>query len=190
MVDDNDTHAVRDQLLRALSPTKFPHLWEDNPVLEPDEKCRASAENCVALTCIAVLGGRYEALEELAEVQETLPIAADVGLYTASIEQGVDFDWLDKRSMDSVGDSINKKTGREIDKDGIVKGFEYEDGKYVVISPDEIEAVYSPHHPDYRDPALHRRQAWKQQSQVSWKRPVIGFLSKYIPSTPNSRARV
>ena len=66
-----------------------------------------------------------------------------VGLHTASTEQGVDFDWLDKRSMDPVGyKRINKKTGKEIDKDNIVKGFEYEDGKYVVISPDEIEAVY------------------------------------------------
>jgi DNA end-binding protein Ku len=66
-----------------------------------------------------------------------------VGLHAASIEQGVDFDWLDKRSMDPVGyKRINKKTGKEIDKDNIVKGVEYEDGKYVVISPDEIEAVY------------------------------------------------
>ena len=66
-----------------------------------------------------------------------------VGLHTASIEQGVDFDWLDKRSMDPVGyKRINKKTGKEIDKDNIVKGVQYEDGKYVVISPDEIEAVY------------------------------------------------
>ena len=66
-----------------------------------------------------------------------------VGLHTASIEQGVDFDWLDKRSMDPVGyKRINKKTGKEIDKDDIVKGFEYEDGKYVVISPDEIAAAY------------------------------------------------
>jgi DNA end-binding protein Ku len=66
-----------------------------------------------------------------------------VGLHTASAEQGIDFDWLDKRSMDPVGyKRINKKTGKEIDKDNIVKGFEYEDGKYVVISPDEIEAVY------------------------------------------------
>jgi DNA end-binding protein Ku len=66
-----------------------------------------------------------------------------VGLHTASIEQGVDFDWLDKRSMDPVGyKRINKRTGKEIDKDDIVKGFEYEDGKYVVISPEEIEAIY------------------------------------------------
>ena len=66
-----------------------------------------------------------------------------VGLHTAAIEEGVDFDWLDKRSMDPVGyKRINKKTGREIDKENIVKGVEYEDGKYVIVSPEEIEAVY------------------------------------------------
>ncbi|MDM0108833.1 Ku protein [Variovorax sp. J22R24] len=66
-----------------------------------------------------------------------------VGLHTATTEEGVDFDWLDQRTMDPVGyKRINKKTGKEIDKDHIVKGVEYEDGKYVVISPDEIEAVY------------------------------------------------
>ncbi|MEJ8823743.1 Ku protein [Variovorax humicola] len=66
-----------------------------------------------------------------------------IGLHTATTEQGVDFDWLDKRTMDPVGyKRVNKRTGREIDKDNIVKGVEYEDGKYVVISPEEIEAVY------------------------------------------------
>ncbi|RZL93757.1 MAG: Ku protein [Variovorax sp.] len=66
-----------------------------------------------------------------------------VGLHTATTEEGVDFDWLDKRTMDPVGyKRVNKKTGKEMDKDNIVKGIEYEDGKYVIISPDEIEAVY------------------------------------------------
>lgn len=66
-----------------------------------------------------------------------------VGLHMAASEQGVDFDWLDKRSMDPVGyKRINKRTGREIDKDDIVKGVKYEDGKYVIISPEEIEAVF------------------------------------------------
>jgi DNA end-binding protein Ku len=66
-----------------------------------------------------------------------------VGLHTASSEQGIDFDWLDKRSMDPVGyKRINKKTGKEIDKDNIVKGIEYEDGHYVIISPEEIAAAY------------------------------------------------
>lgn len=66
-----------------------------------------------------------------------------VGLHTAASSDGVDFDWLDKRTMDPVGyKRINKRTGREIDKDNIVKGVEYEDGKYVLISPEEIEAVF------------------------------------------------
>ena len=66
-----------------------------------------------------------------------------VGLHTATTESGVDFDWLDKRSMDPVGyKRINKRTGKEIDKDNIVKGVEYEDGQYVVISPDEIADAY------------------------------------------------
>ncbi|EHK65588.1 Ku protein [Achromobacter arsenitoxydans] len=66
-----------------------------------------------------------------------------VGLHTATTESGVDFDWLDKRSMDPVGyKRINKRTGKEIDKENIVKGVEYEDGQYVIISPDEIADAY------------------------------------------------
>lgn len=66
-----------------------------------------------------------------------------VGLHTAATSEGVDFDWLDKRTMDPVGyKRVNKKTGKEITKENIVKGVQYEDGKYVVISPEEIEAVF------------------------------------------------
>lgn len=66
-----------------------------------------------------------------------------VGLHTAATSEGVDFDWLDKRTMDPVGyKRVNKRTGKEIDKDNIVKGVEYEDGKYVIISPDEVETVF------------------------------------------------
>ncbi len=39
-----------------------------------------------------------------------------VALYPASQEIGIDFDWLDKRTMDPVGyKRINKRTGKEID---------------------------------------------------------------------------
>jgi DNA end-binding protein Ku len=66
-----------------------------------------------------------------------------VGLHTAATSEGVDFDWLDKRSMDPVGyKRINKRTGKEITKENIVKGVQYEDGKYVIISPEEVEAVF------------------------------------------------
>ena len=66
-----------------------------------------------------------------------------VGLHSATSESGVDFDWLDKRSMDPVGyKRINKRTGKEITKENIVKGVEYEDGQYVVLSEEEIKSAY------------------------------------------------
>jgi DNA end-binding protein Ku len=66
-----------------------------------------------------------------------------VSLHSATTESGIDFDWLDKRSMDPVGyKRINKKTGKEITKENIVKGIAHEDGQYVVLSPEEIAAAY------------------------------------------------
>ncbi|EKT4483710.1 non-homologous end joining protein Ku [Pseudomonas putida] len=62
-----------------------------------------------------------------------------VSLNVAVSSERVDFDWLDKRSMEPVGyKRVNKVTGKEIDKDNIVKGVEYEKGRYVVISEQEI----------------------------------------------------
>ncbi|RYX92528.1 MAG: Ku protein [Comamonadaceae bacterium] len=66
-----------------------------------------------------------------------------VALHTATTTSAIDFDWLDKRSMDPVGyKRINKKTGKEIDKENIVKGIEYEDGQYVVLTDEQINAAY------------------------------------------------
>ena len=66
-----------------------------------------------------------------------------VALVSATSQQGVDFDWLDKRSMDPVGyKRVNKVTGKEIDKENIVKGVQYEKGRYVVISEDEIKSAH------------------------------------------------
>jgi DNA end-binding protein Ku len=66
-----------------------------------------------------------------------------IGLYSATEESDVNFDWLDKRTMDPVGyKRVNKRTGKEIDKDDVVKGVEYSKGNYVVLSPDEIEEAY------------------------------------------------
>jgi DNA end-binding protein Ku len=66
-----------------------------------------------------------------------------VSLHTAIDEQEVDFDWLDKRTMDPVGyKRINKRTGKEIDKDNIVKGVKLESDEYVVLSDGEIKNAY------------------------------------------------
>jgi DNA end-binding protein Ku len=66
-----------------------------------------------------------------------------VALHSATDDKGIDFDWLDKRSMDPVGyKRVNKRTGKEIDKENIVKGIETDDGSYVVLTDDEIKAAY------------------------------------------------
>lgn len=66
-----------------------------------------------------------------------------VALYPASQEVGIDFDWLDKRSMDPVGyKRVNKRTGREIQADDIVRGIKQADGEYVILSEEQIEAAY------------------------------------------------
>jgi DNA end-binding protein Ku len=66
-----------------------------------------------------------------------------VALYPAAQDIGIDFDWLDRRSMDPVGyKRINKRTGKEIEGDDIVKGVKQQDGDYVVLSDEEIKAAY------------------------------------------------
>ncbi len=66
-----------------------------------------------------------------------------VALYPASESIDIDFDWLDKRSMDPVGyKRINKRTGKEIDRANIVKGIKQDNGEYVILSDEEIKAAY------------------------------------------------
>lgn len=65
-----------------------------------------------------------------------------VSLYPAARDGGIDFDWLDKRSMKPVGyKRINKATGREVAQEDIVRGIEVDEGQYVVLSNDEIKAA-------------------------------------------------
>src|SRR5262245_22025656 len=66
-----------------------------------------------------------------------------ISLYPAASESGIDFDWLDRRSMDPVGyKRVNKRTGREVSKDNIVKGVKVEGDEYVLLGDDEIKAAY------------------------------------------------
>lgn len=66
-----------------------------------------------------------------------------VALYPAASESGIDFDWIDKRSMDPVGyKRVNKRSGREVAKEHIARGVKVDDGDYVLLSDDEIKAAY------------------------------------------------
>ncbi|PMW93141.1 Ku protein [Pseudomonas sp. FW215-R2] len=66
-----------------------------------------------------------------------------VALVSATSSRGVDFDWLDSRSMDPVGyKRVNKVTGKEVTKEHIVKGVQFEKGRYVVLSEEEIRSAH------------------------------------------------
>jgi DNA end-binding protein Ku len=52
----------------------------------------------------------------------------------------LDFDLIDKRDMAPVGyRRINKRTGKEITEDNIVKGYRYEDDQYVIMSDEDFK---------------------------------------------------
>ncbi len=65
-----------------------------------------------------------------------------ITLHSATAENRMKFNLLDKRTMNPVGNQqVNKATGEAMTKEEVVKGFEFEKDQYVVLSPDEIKAA-------------------------------------------------
>ncbi|MGF6479317.1 Ku protein [Paraburkholderia sp. JPY419] len=65
-----------------------------------------------------------------------------VQLYPATQSEKVGFNLLDKRTIDPIGyKQINKRTGKDVTRENIVRGFEYEKDHYVVLSDDEIRSA-------------------------------------------------
>jgi DNA end-binding protein Ku len=62
-----------------------------------------------------------------------------VDMYTAVESKGLDLTMLDRRDFSPVGfKRYNKGNGKEVVWDDIVKGYEYEDGEYVVLSDEDL----------------------------------------------------
>ncbi|MDB5901101.1 MAG: Non-ous end joining protein Ku [Ramlibacter sp.] len=65
-----------------------------------------------------------------------------VSLHSATAENRMKFNLLDKNTMTRVGNQqVNKATGEATTRDEVVKGFEVEKDQYVVLTPDEIKAA-------------------------------------------------
>lgn len=65
-----------------------------------------------------------------------------VTLHSATAENRMKFNLLDKSSMTRVGNQqVNKATGETMQREEIVKGFEVEKDQFVVLTPDEIKAA-------------------------------------------------
>jgi DNA end-binding protein Ku len=62
-----------------------------------------------------------------------------VSLHTAARSSTIDLDLLDKRDFAPVGyQRYNKSTGKTVDWDDVVKGYEYEKGEYVVLTDEDF----------------------------------------------------
>ncbi|MES2940031.1 MAG: Ku protein [Pseudomonadota bacterium] len=63
-----------------------------------------------------------------------------VTLHSATAENRMKFNLLDKQTMSPVGNrQVNKSTGEAMAREEIVKGFEVEKDQFVVLTPDEIK---------------------------------------------------
>jgi DNA end-binding protein Ku len=70
-------------------------------------------------------------------------VTIPVGLAGAeSSEAELDFRMLDRKTMSRVKQKrVAEATGEEVPWDDIVKGYEYDKGRYVVLEPEELEAA-------------------------------------------------
>jgi DNA end-binding protein Ku len=67
-------------------------------------------------------------------------VSIPVGLFSAETRDEISFRQLDRRNLSPVGyKKYNKQTGKEVDLDDIVKGYEYEDERYVLISDEDLK---------------------------------------------------
>ena len=67
-------------------------------------------------------------------------VSIPVGLFSAETRDEISFRQLDKRNLAPVGyKKYNKQTGKEVEADDIVKGYEYEDERYVLISDEDLK---------------------------------------------------
>lgn len=63
-----------------------------------------------------------------------------VDLFSAENSNQIDLDMLDKRDFSPIGyKRVNKKNGKEVEWKDIVKGYEFEDNQYVVLSEEDVK---------------------------------------------------
>ena len=136
-----------------------------------------------------------------------------VGLYTATQDNDIHFNQLCKEDGSRVKyKKVCAHCGKEVGTDDIVKGFEYEKGKYVTMTDDDFEksktekdkAIHILHfaelssiRPIYFDKTYHAvpeqggdkayellRRAMKEEGKVAIAKTVIGTKQKLMALVP------
>jgi DNA end-binding protein Ku len=69
-------------------------------------------------------------------------VAVPVKLFPATEQQDIRFHQFKEGTRQRIRNKrVSEKTGREVDYDDIVKGYEVEKGRFVVVTPEELEGV-------------------------------------------------
>ncbi|NUP34545.1 MAG: Ku protein [Streptomycetaceae bacterium] len=69
-------------------------------------------------------------------------VSLPVGLYSATSGHTTHFHQIQRGTSDRVRmQRVNARTGKQVDFDDIVKGFDLGDGEYVVVEPEELDAI-------------------------------------------------
>src|SRR4051795_12348129 len=63
-------------------------------------------------------------------------------MYTATESKELKFHFLDRRDMAPIGyDKVNKDTGKHVDPDEIIRGFEVDKGRFVELTDEDIDRL-------------------------------------------------
>ncbi|MHB1583787.1 MAG: non-homologous end joining protein Ku, partial [Acidimicrobiales bacterium] len=69
-------------------------------------------------------------------------VSVPVELYSATVDRTIHFNQFEAGTSDRIRNKrVNERTGEEVDYADIVKGYDLGGGDYVLLSPEELEAV-------------------------------------------------
>jgi DNA end-binding protein Ku len=69
-------------------------------------------------------------------------VSVPVRMFTATESKELRFHFLDRRDMAPIGyDKINKDTGEHVDPDDIIRGFEFEKGRFVEVTDEDVDRL-------------------------------------------------
>ena len=69
-------------------------------------------------------------------------VSVAVRMYSATESKELRFHFLHKEDLQPIGyDKVRKDTGKSVDPDDVVRGFEIEKGKYVRIEDEDLDRL-------------------------------------------------
>src|SRR5437763_12437921 len=69
-------------------------------------------------------------------------VSVPVRMYTATESKELRFNFLDKRDLAPIGyDKVRKDTGKHVDSEDVIRGFEVEKGQFVPLEDEDIDRL-------------------------------------------------